>query len=144
MEATTEMTDTLERTVKSIQESDTSLSSAHTPAFVAISLSTGPEGGHLDGWFTYIDNGYGKVHIKSGKLIEHTGLFAGVHASALAQLPPPGEFAGKPGTVKASGGLFGGSVSFYDDNNNLIGQFPVTGPGTPSWSFKAHVTYTKG
>lgn len=145
MESTQEGYEVLERTVKSIQESSDSAASMEVAAAaISATLSIGPAGGNLQGWITYLGNQYGKIHFKNGKVISHTGLYAGAFAFPAVPVALPNAIIGKKGRVLANGSGPAGVVTLWA-GGTLVGDFPIAGAGLPTnWSFEADMNYTKG
>lgn len=147
MEMSKETTANLEKAVTSIQSGLESASGIGiAAAAVSATLTIGPAGAHLQGWITYLDGKYGKIHFKSKKVHDKSGLFAGAFAFPAWPTLLPDSILGKPGRTKVTGSASSGVVSLFA-GGNLIGAFPVGGAGTPwpfGWSLDAVVDYTKG
>ncbi|WP_089271639.1 hypothetical protein [Puniceibacterium sediminis] len=144
MEFTKEMTRSLEKTVSDLQAAANAAPTLDVAvAAISATFTVGPEGGHLQGWITYLDGALGKIHFKSTKVTHHSGLFAGAFAFPTVPIAKPDAILGKPGRTKVDGSWSTGIVTLYA-GSSLIGAFPIAGTGAFGWSFEAVVEFTKG
>lgn len=141
--------ETASEIIQLIHEQMEKTNSMATTAFVrstvTCSLTIGPSGAILKGWITYNDERYGKIYFESGKIREHSGLFAGGGLALDNFMVLVPQQVQSPGKFNAHGVLAGGTLMLQSDDGTPVFKEPLAlaGTGFPGWSAVGETHFEK-